>query len=127
MKPLIWRRKFAAGLAAGAVIAYVDNVTFEGEVSPFVIVGMLFATTTTAVGIWGRRGWITAAAAWICVPLIHLVKHVLSLPDTLHPNTYTSILMLGAFTFVVAALGAGIGMLIHKVVSRTSKGDPRPA
>ena len=101
----------------------MDNVTFEGEVSPIVIVGMLFITTATVVGIWGRRGWITAAAAWMCVPLVHLVKKVLSLPDTLHPNTYTSILMLGAFTFVVAALGTGTGMLIHKGVSRNSKGN----
>jgi hypothetical protein len=124
MTPLTWRRRVAVGLAAGLAIAYVDNVAFEGEVSPIVTVAMLLATTTTAAGISGRRGWITAGAAWVCVPLVHLIKHVLGLPDTLHPNTYASILMLGVFTFAVTTLGTGAGMLIHRGVSRTSKRNP---
>jgi hypothetical protein len=55
MTPLTWRRRVAVGLAAGLAIAYVDNVAFEGEVSPIVTVAMLLATTTTAAGISGRR------------------------------------------------------------------------
>jgi len=57
MTPLTWRRRVAVGLAAGLAIAYVDNVAFEGEVSPIVTVAMLLATTTTAGGFSGRRGW----------------------------------------------------------------------
>src|SRR5262245_58837713 len=85
-------------ISVGLAIEYVDNFAFEGEVSPIVIVGMLLAAAATAGGIWGRKSWLTAATAWMCVPLVHLVKHVLGLPDTLHPNTYTSILMLAGFT-----------------------------
>ena len=44
-----------------------------------------------------------------------------------HPNTYTSILTLAAFTFVVAALGTGAGMLIHRGAARISKRSPGPA
>ena len=112
--------RLCVGLAAGIAVAWVDNFAFEGEVSPIVIVVMLLAATATIAAVWGRHGWAPAAAAWLCVPLAHLIKHVLGLPDTLHPNTYTSILMLAAFTFVVAALGTGAGMLIHRGAARIS-------
>ena len=114
-----WQVRLGVGVTAGVGIAYVDNRAFQGEVSPIVIVAMLLGAATTATSFWGRRGWIAAAATWIVVPLVHLVKHVFGLPDTLHPNTYGSILMLAGFTFVVAALGAGGGMLIHRSVSAT--------
>ena len=109
--------RLAAGLAAGAAIAWVDNVAFEGEVSPIIIVVMLLAATITAGAVWGRRGWVPAAAAWVCVPLAHLVKQAFGLPDTLHPNTYMSILYLAAFTLVVASVGTGCGVLVHRLAS----------
>jgi hypothetical protein len=120
MKSMKWPIRLGCGLAAGVTIAYVDSFAFRGEVSPIVIVAMLLAATTAAAGILGRRGWITAAAVWICLPLVHLVKHVLGLPETLHPNTYTSIIKLAAFTFVVAMLGTGGGMLVHRGATRAA-------
>jgi len=107
-------KRFAVGLGTGSAIAAVDNFAFGGEVSPIVIVILLMATTATFGGIWGRGGWTTAVATWLCVPLTHVVTHVLGLPDTLHPNTYTSILMLAAFTLLVATLGTGAGILVHE-------------
>lgn len=106
--------RLAAGVVAGITIALVDNVAFGGEVSPIVIVALLVAATTTFGGAWGRAGWVPALAAWSCVPLAHLIKHVLGLPDTLQPNTYTSILMLAAFTLVVATVGAWIGTVLYR-------------
>jgi hypothetical protein len=106
-----------AGFLAGAAIVFVDNCALEGEVSPIVIVALLLAATTTAGVIWGRRGLVTAAVTWACVPLAHVVKHVLGLPDTLHPNTYTSILYLAAFTLVVAMGGIGCGMLVRSLTN----------
>ena len=114
MKPWNWSKRFAVGLGIGIAIACVDNFAFGGEVSPIVIVALLFASTATIGGIGGRRGWPAALAAWMCAPLAHLGKHVFGLPDTLQPNTYTSILMLAAFTLAVASLGTGAGMLIHR-------------
>jgi hypothetical protein len=110
-----WLKRGTIGLGAGIAIASVDNLAFGGEVSPIVVVALLIATTATFGGIWGHGGWTAALAAWLCVPLAHLVKHGLGLPDTLHPNTYASILMLAGFTLVMATLGAGAGMLIHKM------------
>src|SRR5262245_2575807 len=118
--------RISVGLAAGFAIAYVDNFAFEGEVSPIVIVGMLLAAAATAGGIWGRKSWLTAVTAWMCVPLVHLVKHVLGLPDTLHPNTYTSILMLAGFTFIVTTIGTGAGILIHRGAATGSRRNSSP-
>jgi hypothetical protein len=118
-----WPVRLGAGLAAGAAITYVDNFAFAGEVSPIIIVAMLLVATATAGAIWGQRGWVAVAAAWACVPLAHLVKHVLGLPDTLQPNTYKSILMLAAFTLVVAALGTGCGLLLRRLTTGTPRSD----
>jgi len=109
--------KVLFGLAAGVAIAAVDNFAFEGEVSPIVIVGMLFTVTAIAGWIWGWRGGLGSVVAWVCVPLPHVVKHLLGLPDTLQPNTYTSILMLAAFTFAIAAFGTGGGVLLRKLTT----------
>jgi len=106
--------RLAAGLAAGAAIVWVDNFAFDGAVSPIVIVAMLLAATTTAGTVWGRQGWVAAAVAWACIPLAHVIKHALGLPDTLHPNTYLSILYLAVFTLIVAIIGAGCGLLVHR-------------
>ena len=109
-----WLKRLAIGLGTGLAIAAVDSFAFGGEVSPIVIVILLVATTAAFGGIWGRGGWTAAVATWLCVPLAHVVKHVLGLPDTLHPNTYTSILMLAAFTLVITTIGTGAGILLHK-------------
>jgi hypothetical protein len=118
-----WPVRLGAGLAAGAAIVWVDNFAFQGEVSPIVIVAMLLAATATAGTFWGVRGWVTVAAASACVPLAHLVKHVLGLPDTLQPNSYTSILYLAAFTLVVSAIGSASGVLFHWLASGGGRGD----
>ena len=118
-----WPVQLGIGLVAGALIAAVDNVLFEGEVSPIVIVAMLLAATGTAAALWGWRGWLVAVATWAWVPGTHLAKRVLGLPDTLHPNTYASILMLAGFTFAVAVLGTGCGLFIRRLAA----GGQKPA
>ena len=113
-----WPVPAGVGFAAGAAIAAVDNFAFKGEVSPIIVVAMLFAATAAAGVVWGRCGWVASAAAWVCVPVAHLIKYILGLPDTLHPNTYASILMLAAFTLAVAAIGTGCGVLLGRVRRR---------
>jgi len=112
-----WPVRMSLGLVAGAVMAAVDNVLFEGEVSPIVIVGMLFVATITAGMWWGWRGWVAVVAAWAWIPGSHVAKRTLGLPDTLHPNTYASILFLAAFTFGVSAIGTACGVLAHRITS----------
>jgi len=52
--------------------------------------------------------------------LIHFVKHVLGLPDTLHPNTYGSILMLAVFSLVVCFFAAYASVFLRWVISRVT-------
>jgi hypothetical protein len=101
------------GFVAGALIAYVDNFAFEGEVSPIVIVAMLLVATGIAGVLWGRQAWVASSAIWACIPLVHLMKHFLRLPDTLQPNTYASIVALAVFTLVVSSVGTGGGVLLR--------------
>jgi hypothetical protein len=119
VKPIFskWPTQIGGGTIAAAAIVYADNFAFEGEVSPILIVAMLLAATAIAGAMWGRSAWIAAAVTWACVPCAHLVKRVLGLPDTLHPNTYTSILYLAAFTLVVAISGTACGALIRKLAT----------
>ena len=118
-----WQVLVGIGLAAGVVITAVDNFAFEGEVSPIIIVAMLFVATAASRARWGWRGWFMAAPAWLCVPLAHLIKQFLGLPDTLNPNTYTSILMLAAFTLAVAAIGVASGVFIRRITRVVTKKD----
>ncbi len=129
MKPIWskWPMYLGAGLVAGAAIVYVDNCAFEGEVSPLIIVALLLAATAMAGAMWARSGWIPAAVTWACVPLAHILKHVLGLPDTLHPNTYTSILYLAAFTLVVATGGTACGVLVRRLTTGPVTPDQGPA
>lgn len=88
---------------------------------------MLLAVTAMAAAIWGGRGWAPGGVAWAGVPLAHLVKHALGLPDTLHPNTYTSVLYLAAFTLLVATVGGGFGLLVRRLTLGSGGRDSRAA
>lgn len=108
-----WPVRLATGLTAGIAIVVVDNFWSAGEVSPIAIVALLLVATFAAGASWGRRGWLAAVFAWVCVPLAHVAKHVLGMSDTLHPNTYMSILLLAGFCLVVTAIGLGLGVVAH--------------
>jgi hypothetical protein len=104
------------GLFVGATIAYVDNFLFQGEVSPIVIV-ILLLVAAVSIGItWKWRAVIAIALMWLWLPMAHVAKKVLGLPDTLHPNTYTSILLYAIFTFVISAIGFLLGLFARKIV-----------
>ena len=106
----------ALAAACGAAIAAVDNFAAGGEVSPIVTVALLLvASIAVSVG-WSRRRWVCAFLVWIWLPMAHVVKHVLSLPDTMHPNTYTSIFLLGVFSLVVTIAGTGFGMIVRPLI-----------
>lgn len=106
----------SAGFIAGAGIAAVDTLAFGGEVSPIVIVGMLLVISG-AIGItWGSRGVVAAGLAWVWLPLAHVVKRAFGLPDTIQPNTYASILLLGIFSLAVTGLGLGFGIAVRRLL-----------
>lgn len=115
-----WLR-FSVGMLVGAGMAAVDNFAFHGEVSPILIVAMLLLCSAIFGIIWGTRGAAVGTVVWAWLPLAHVIKHVFHLPDTLHPNTYSSILRLALFTFFVTAIGFGFGLLLHRVLRREAK------
>lgn len=117
--------RLLAGVVAGAALAAVDTFAFEGEVSPIVIAGLLLLATLAMGVAWGRAAWVATLIIGLAVPLVHLVKHVLGLPDTLSPNTYTSILWLAVFTLVVTTVGTSTGVVIHRMGRETSRGSRR--
>jgi hypothetical protein len=85
-----------------------------------VIVALLLVVTFVAGAFWDPRGWLAAAATWACVPLAHLAKHLLGMPDTLHPNTHVSILYLAGFCLAVSAVGFALGLLVHGMMNRVA-------
>ena len=107
--------RIAVGFIAGVILVIVDNIIFEGEVSPIVIVVILIGITSVFGTAWGWRGLQASSVTWICIPLMHLIKHLSGLPDTLHPNTYTSIAMLAAVTCVIAVMGTLFGVLANRI------------
>ena len=111
----------SVGMLAGAGIAVVDNFAFGGEISPIAIVGMLLIVAGAIGMIWGVRAVVATAIVWVWLPMAHVVKHAFNLPDTLHPNTYTSIFKLAAFSFVVSAIGYACGLALHSVLPGKQK------
>ena len=104
------------GLIVGAIIAYVDNFLFGGEVSPIVIVVLLLVAGLTLGILWKWSALLPMILMWLWLPMAHLVKKVLGLSDTLHPNTYPSLLLFSIFTLVISAIGFLMGVWASKVV-----------
>ncbi|MGB0044930.1 MAG: hypothetical protein WBP91_17285 [Terriglobales bacterium] len=111
------------GVIVGAGIAAVDNFAFGGEISPIVIVGMLLVFSAAAEMIWGVRAALATAMVWVWLPMAHVLKHMMHLPDTIHPNTYASILKLAAFSFAVTAIGLGFGLGFRRLLSGHPTGN----
>ena len=104
-------------LAAGAGVVALDTVALRGQISPVAVVALLLLATAAAGGAWGWRGWSAALVVWACVPLAHLVKHTLGLPDTLQPDTWESIRAMAAFTLAVSGAGFCGGGLLRTAVA----------
>ncbi len=112
-----WLRAGTAALV-GCGIAAVDSFAAGGEVSPIVMVAMLVVSCAAAGVVWGVRARLVAVMIWVWLPMAHVLKHALGLPDTIYPNTYSSIAKLGLFTFVVSAIGLGFGLALRRLFGR---------
>jgi hypothetical protein len=116
-----WQMRLLVGFFVGAAIVFIDNFAFQGEVSPIVIVLLLLGSTIAFGAIWKWQAWMAAVIVWISVPIAHVGKHLLGIPDTLQPNTYTSILLLAVFTLVISAIGLLFGILINQILKDVQK------
>ena len=120
-------RQLVIAIIGGFAIAAVDSVASGGEISPIVVAALLFAFAGVLGGLVHNGRILCTLAAWLCLPFVHFVKHVLHLPDTLHPNTYRSISYLAVFTFVVAIAGMASGWALarHGNIPDEYRSNPR--
>lgn len=107
------RRAPAVGFAAGLGIAAVDAGAVGGHISPVAIVAVLLAAGGVIGAVWGWRGWPGALAAAAPMPLLHLTRYLLGLPDTIQPNTFDSIAMMALFALAVAGAGLAGGAALR--------------
>lgn len=113
-----WPWRLATGLLMGMIITLFDNLLYEGEVSTIVIAMILLIATVTFGVMWGLSGWIAATATWVWVPGTHFVLRVFGLPDTLHPNTFSSIAKLAAFSLLVSSFGLVCGIVLRWLMGK---------
>ena len=111
---------YASGLGAGLGIAAVDAWARGGPINPVVIVALLLASSGAIGAVWGWRGWPGTLAAAAPMPLMHMAKHLLGLPDTIQPNTLDAIGMMALFALAVAGAGLAGGALLGEVVASES-------
>ena len=110
---------FIIAFISGLIISAVDNFAAHGEVSPIAVVPMLLIVAAILAALWGTRAFVAIVPLWLPLPGAHLVKHLLGLPDTIHPNTYASIGMLAVFSLIVCAVGFGVGASsLHNPLNR---------
>ena len=112
--------QLTVGLLIGAGLVYLDGYAFGGETSPIVTIGCLLVATAGLSLTWGTGAWVAASIAWVLLPLGHVVKRVLGIPDTIQPNTYISIAGLAAVTLVAAIVGGGVGLLTRRLSGHSS-------
>jgi len=101
------------GTLVGILIALIENFSMKGEISPFMIIVLLFSATGAYGWVWKRRAWKAAVAGWIWLPGSHLFKYCMGIPDSLHPDTLNSILLLALFTLGVSAAGLTCGAMLR--------------
>ncbi len=109
---------YASGLGAGVGIAAVEAWAAGGHISPVVIVALLLASSGAIGAVWSWRGWpgaVSAAAA--PMPLMHMTKHLLGLPDTIQPNTLDTIVMMALFALAVAGAGLAGGAALRQAAT----------
>jgi hypothetical protein len=103
---------FVAGVAVAAIEAWGG-----GAVRPVVIVALVIAAGL-GVGLrWAWGGWPGALALAVPVPGLHMVRHVLGLPDTIQPNTYDAIVMMALFHAALAGAGLAAGAVLRAAVA----------
>lgn len=113
-KPVLYLKTIVS-VVVGILLSVIDNFASGGELSPIVIVVLLFVAVLIYGLLWGWKGWNSAVATWMWLPLIHLVKRAANLPDTIHPNTFQSILLLAVFSLVVSGVGLSLGAIINRL------------
>jgi hypothetical protein len=104
----------ALAVALGLLVAWFDVAAPFGDDTEK---GTIFLWLGSCGGLGvlqPRRPWRWALLVGPWVAVAHLVRHALGLPDSVHPNTYTTILLLVPVSLAVCLLGAYGGSLLAR-------------
>ncbi|MFN7977531.1 MAG: hypothetical protein U0P30_05300 [Vicinamibacterales bacterium] len=105
------------GLVSGLAISAVDLYAAGGHVPPVMIVVLQIVASGTVGGLWGWAAWPGAIAVAAPLPAVHTIRHALGWPDTISPNTWDSIVMMGLFALAVAGAGFAAGAVLRAAVT----------
>jgi len=108
------------GLVAGLAVAVLES-SGGGAVRPVVVVALLIVASL-ALGLrWGWAGWPGALAAALPVPVLHLARLVLGLPDVIRPGTLDAIAMMALFDVAVCGAGLAAGAVLRLAASNDTR------
>lgn len=105
------------GLAFGLVVSAVDLYAAGGHVPPVVIVALQILASGVVGGVWGWPAWPGAIAVAAPLPAVHAIRHAFGWPDTISPNTWDSIAMMGLFALAVAGAGFAAGAVLRAALA----------
>ncbi len=118
------RAKKASAMAAliasglGLLIAALDTAAPFGDDSSKLTI-LLWLMAGGSLGfVMPSRPWRWAMLVGPWLPLTHLLAHVLGLPDSIHPNTYATILTLVPVSLAVCSVGAYGGALTRRLLAQ---------
>jgi hypothetical protein len=106
--------KYISAIVIGLFISALDNCAFGGEISPVIVIMLLFLFCAGMAFIVNTYAYLISIIIWIFLPLVHFINHLLGFTDSIQPNTYQSIFLLALVTFAVSQIGFVVGRIIRK-------------
>jgi hypothetical protein len=114
----------ATGL--GLLIALLDRASLFGDDSAQFTVFLWLLCSGLLGFARPRRPWLWAVLIGPWLSLTNLVLHVLGQPGSVHPNAYTTILILLPISLAVCSVGAYGGALVRRALMPLSP-SPDPS
>jgi hypothetical protein len=101
---------------SGLFIAAIDRAALFGDDSAQFTVFLWLVFSGLLGFARPHRPWLWAVLIGPGLPLTSLVLHVLGLPGSVHPDTYTTILLLLPISLAVCSFGAYGGALVRRAL-----------
>jgi len=127
------QRRFGQAIAIavasrlGILVALIDRATpFGDDSSKSTILLWLACSGLLGFAAPGRPWrWALLVGPWL--PAMYLLFHFLGAANPIHPDTYTSSLMLMLFSLAICAVGAYAGAMAQRIIrppSLTAEASP---